>query len=74
MLVCSEAGRAATRMAQQTAACVVEGSTMVVYVAGSTQDHVRCWLVSKAGTQAVSWAIETGMLLTLTGDLKPVLG
>jgi hypothetical protein len=52
----------------------VEGGTMVVVLTGSKQDHVRCWLVSKAGTQAVSWAIETGMLLTLTGDLKPVLG
>ncbi len=67
-------GRAATRRAQETAACIVEGSTMVVVLTGSKQDHVRCWLVSKAGTQAVSWAIETGMLLTLTGDLKPVLG
>jgi hypothetical protein len=47
---------------------------MVSTLTGSTQDHVRCWLVSKAGTQAVSWGLETGMLLTLTGDLKPVLG
>jgi len=45
---------------------------MVVYV---DRYHTRscAMLIGFQGcTQAVSWALETGMLLTLNGDLKPV--